>query len=178
MKYLCLAFALIVFAVMGFAQTTPAGAPGSADTQSLKKWLVEDAQKEGPTAPGTAQGDEYDKLLAQVRAQAKTNEPQTLTDRVEFAFGKALAYAIGVGLLAIGIAVFRAKPWRWRPGAMPRDGRIALVASVLWLLGIQLWGYIWRWGSYFDTDEYIALHVAVPLLALTAWLGHRWIGKA
>lgn len=174
MKNLPLAFALMFFTVIGLAQTTPTAAPGSAGAQSWEKWTDKDA----PTDASATKPDEYDKLLSQVRTQQNTSEPQTLTDRAQFAFGKALAYSIGVGLIAIGIAVFRTKPWQWRPGPMPRTARIALVATAIWLLAVQLWGYIFGWGNYFDEAQYTTLHLSVPLLALAAWLGQRWIGKA
>lgn len=178
MKNLPLAFALMFFTVIGFAQTEPMGPPTSTDTQSLKKSLVKETEKETPTDPSAAKPDEYDKLLSQVRAQQNTSEPQTATDRAQFAFGEALAYSIGVGLLVIGIVVFKAKPWQWRPGPMSKTARIALVTTAIWLLTVQLWGYIFGWGSYFDEAQYAALHISVPLLAVVAWLGQRWIGKA
>lgn len=176
MKNLPLPFALIFFTVISLAQTAPMGAPTSTHTQSLKKSLVKETEKEAPPDPSAAKPDEYDKLLSQVRAQQNTSDPQTLTDRAQFAFGKALAYS--VGLLMIGIAVFKAKPWQWRPSPMSKAGRIALVATAIWLLAVQLWGYIFGWGNYFDEAQYAALHLSVPLLAVVAWLGQRWIGKA
>lgn len=149
MKNFSLAFALMLFNVVGFAQPTPAGAPGFAGTQSLDEWFA-----------------------------AQSSEPQTLTDRAEFAFGKALGYTIGIGVLVLGIAVVRAKPWQWRPGPMPRTARIALVATAIWLLAVQLWGYIFGWDNYFGEARYAAIHLSVPLLSLAAWLGQRWIGRA
>lgn len=178
MKILPLAFALMFFTVIGFAQTAPMGAPTSTDMQSLKKSTVKEAGKAASTDPSAAKLDEYDKLLSQVRAQQNTSEPQALTDRAQFAFGKALAYSIGVGLLVIGIAVFKTKLWQLRPGPMSKTARIALVATAIWLLTVQLWGCIFGWGSYFDEAQYATLHLSVPLLAVVAWLGQRWIGKA
>lgn len=178
MKNLPLAFALMFFTVIGLAQTAPMGAPTSTDTQLPKKSFVKDVEKEASTEPSAAKPDEYDKLLSQVRAQQNTSEPQTLTDRVQFAFGNVLTYSIGAGLLVICIAVFKVKPWKLRLGPMSKTARIALVTTAIWLLTVQLWGYIFGWGSYFDEAQYAALHLSVPLLAVVAWLGQQWIGKA
>lgn len=56
-----------------------------------------------------------------------------------------------------------------------RGWRYTMSASVLWLLTLQLWGYIWRWESHFTAEEFAVLHIAVPLMFGTALVLKRWV---
>lgn len=73
--------------------------------------------------------------------------------------------------LVLGVAItFRATPWRRAPKSL----RALISATAVWLLTVELWGFIWRWDSFFRIDEYIMMHASFPLIVLTAWLAYRW----
>ncbi len=89
------------------------------------------------------------------------------------------AKAMTVGLLTVGFALLiRARPWRWRPSSLSRTSRIFIAGTVLWCIGLQLWGLIWRWESIFRFEEFFVLHVSVPVLWLAVLLAQRWIKNA
>jgi hypothetical protein len=58
-----------------------------------------------------------------------------------------------------------------------RRTRAWIVASILWVVAVQLWGVIWRWDYNLTENGFLALNLSLPLLSGLAWLGIRWIGR-
>lgn len=114
----------------------------------------------------------YPETAALIRGiEAQAFETPSIWDRY---VGKALAAFFSSIALVFIFAVVRFKPWNWRPRPLATDARIAVAMSAVWVLALQLWGFIWGWGHYFSGDEYAVLHIAVPLLGLAGSLGYRW----
>jgi len=56
--------------------------------------------------------------------------------------------------------------------ASSRRVRIMCAGSVMWVVCLFTWGYIWRWQLHFSAGQYVALFV---LPVGVAWLGlHLW----
>lgn len=61
---------------------------------------------------------------------------------------------------------------------LSRGLRVLLASALLWVLALQLWGFVWSWDRHFTAAEFAVLHLAVPLLATVAILSIRWVRKA
>lgn len=59
----------------------------------------------------------------------------------------------------------------------PQHARVAIAATIAWIVALQLWGFIWRWDRHFDGPEFFALNIALPLLSLVVLIGYRWVKK-
>lgn len=79
--------------------------------------------------------------------------------------GAAFVFLAGMLLVRVGQPRFK---------TLSRQSRTAIVAAGLWVVTLQAWGFIWEWDRYFDGQQFFALHLAVPLIALAAWRGLRW----
>lgn len=59
-----------------------------------------------------------------------------------------------------------------------RAARTAIVVSVLWVLMVQLWGYIAPWESVTYFERFLMLNAAGPIVALVSFVGYRWARNA
>lgn len=55
--------------------------------------------------------------------------------------------------------------------------RAITAGSLVWILGVQSWGFIFRWGSIFGDEEWLALNVLPPILATISFILWRWVRR-
>jgi hypothetical protein len=48
-------------------------------------------------------------------------------------------------------------------GQAPRDTRLLLAASAMWLFVVLAWGYIWEWDNHFSTEQFVGLCALPPI---------------
>ena len=55
--------------------------------------------------------------------------------------------------------------------------KCALVMTSVWVLALELWGFVWGWDHYFHGDQFAVLHIAVPLICAAAFAAYRYLNK-
>lgn len=55
--------------------------------------------------------------------------------------------------------------------------RAITAGSLIWILGAQSWGLIFRWGSIFGDEEWLALNVLPPIVATISFILWRWVKR-
>lgn len=109
-----------------------------------------------------------------------------------------LAWLTWVGFVSVGFAQIEPAGWvivfaaptasflvlvflsRFVPSGAASSKRVRAMCagSVMWVVCLFAWGYIWRWQLHFSVEQYAALFVlpvAVAWLGLVLWV---WVSSA
>jgi hypothetical protein len=98
-----------------------------------------------------------------------------LMSQSEIPPGFGLIMSAGYGLILFAALVMWKRKGAFRP---TRRVRAFVAASALWIVAVQVWGFIFEWDDSFDPMQFFALNIAPPLVAAMSWFAHNWVKAA
>jgi hypothetical protein len=130
---------------------------------------------------------EHAQLAARVPAAMQLlSSPQKMASNLDVL---SIFAVCGIFFVACCICTWRfakrpRKTWRM-PGEVAnrlaidsKEIRLAIAISLLWILVVQLWGYIWRWESEFTQGRFYVLNSSIPILTFAGVFLKRWVSAS
>lgn len=173
---------LALFAMLAIAQE----APKRYDRQALDDLLRQDfgtSEKPSPKSPDYSDlliPDECRRLSAHSQEQKEcirtTNERRSAIERNRREQGNLMSMAATVMFVTALFVIYSARK-KIASAFQCATIRAITAGSLIWILGAQSWGLIFRWGSIFGDEEWLALNVLPPIVATISFILWRWVKR-